>query len=180
MRLEIFFTIILIAASACFTGCNQKNRELDQKIIFIKVPPVRDEKMSQEERYWQFRKVLFPQTEIPNPIPNGLPNDDSLFYVSLEEDKSIEINSIKITNLSNVQALQNQLAEFFQQRTKLGVFEESSNKIVKAVLIIAPDSAKYGDVFEVIEAVEKSGADPIVLKIKELPTAEVIIREMKL
>lgn len=147
-----------------------------QKIIVVKIPPVRDPKLSAEERYWQMQKFLFPQIEVPKKIPKGLPNDDSLFYVRLGKDKSININQSRIGSLSEVELLQKELGEIFRNRAEMGVFEESSNRIVKAVLVIAPDSAKYGEVFRLVEAVENSGADPIVLKIGDLPTTVIMPR----
>ncbi|CAN5572428.1 hypothetical protein BH10ACI1_BH10ACI1_11320 [soil metagenome] len=169
MTLKIIFVLML----TCFlyAGCSQKqqNEEIKEKVIFVKIPPVRDAKLSNQERYWQFQKFLFPQIQIPNPVPKGLPNDDSLLFIKLEENKSVKINAHTICNLVEINKLQARLIEVFQNRTEHGVFEPSSDKIVKAVLIIAPDSVKYGEVFELIEAVEKSGADPIVLKIGESP-----------
>lgn len=180
MNLKI--TYILILTCLLYIGCSpkQQTEEINEKVIFVKIPPVRDEKLSNEERQWQFRKFLFPQTKIPNPIPKGLWNDDSLLYITLDENKSVKINTTTICNLAEIENLQTELTEIFQNRAKNGVFEESSNKVSKAVLIIAPDSAKYGEVFELIEAVEKSGADPIILKIGELPNSIIIsVKQMK-
>ncbi len=176
--------LLIITFCLCAFGCAQKqpapipeSPEITKpKVIVVKIPPVRNPKLSNEERHWQMQKFLFPQIEIPKKIPKGLPNDDSLFYIKLGEDKSIKINQSRICNLSEVELLQNKLEEIFRNRAEMGVFEESSNRIVKAVLIIAPDSAKYGEVFSLVEAVENSGADPIVLKIGNLPNTVITPR----
>ena len=80
-------SVLFVVASLAFVSCSQTSVEkieqaekTEQKIIFVKVPPPFAEKLSNEERYWRFRKFLFPQTEIPKKIPKSIPNDDSLFW----------------------------------------------------------------------------------------------------
>ena len=62
-----------------------------------------------------------------------------------------------------------ELKEIFTYREKSGVFEENSNKVVKAVIVKVPRSVKYGNVLKIIDAVKSSGADPTVLQIDDLP-----------
>ena len=143
-----------------------------QKISYcylVKIPLNSKENESEEEYYWRTQKHLFPQTEIPDPIPKSLPNDDSIFLVSLELDGTLKINSEFNGNLQNPEILKRRLKGIFAEREKAGVFEPGNWKIVKAVVIKAPLSADYGEVVKVIDTVKESGADPIVLQIDELP-----------
>jgi biopolymer transport protein ExbD len=164
---------LLLAAALCFcfVNCSPKKETIEQKVVFVKIPPSRDEKLSREERFWQFQKFLFPQINVPQPAPPWIPQDDSLLWVKLEENGSLKINTEKQADLD---ALQKKLTEVFETRTRNGVFEGDNDRILKAVLIIAPDSARYGAVFDLAERVQKSGADPIVLQIGKLPTAEIL------
>jgi biopolymer transport protein ExbD len=162
------FYIFLVLIFAGWLACS-KAPQVEQSIIIVKVPLVPDKTLSQEEIYWRSQKLLFPQIEIPNPIPEGLPNDDSLFLVSLEKDGKIKLNSEVIGSLDNPEILRQTLKQIFQQRTENGVFEPNSNKIAKAVAIKAPLSMKYGDFLKIAEAVKESGAEPIVLQVDELP-----------
>lgn len=170
-------SILIFALCLGTFGCSQNKpapeiaETTERKIIFVKIPPPYNEKLSIEERYWKMQKFLFPQRKIPNPLPPGLPYDHSLFYVKLETNGKIELNS---ETQANAEDLQKRLAEIFRSRAEKGVFEPDSEKVVKAVLISAPDSAKYSEVFNLLEHVENSGADPIVLKIGELPTTVVV------
>lgn len=89
--------------------------------------------------------------------------------VSLENDKKLKINSQEFGNLDDTTPLSERLSIMFTEREIEGIFEPNSNKILKAVIIKAPLSAKYGDVAKVIDAVKSSGADPIILQIDDLP-----------
>lgn len=153
---------ILIILCCLFLGCSNI-RQTEQKIFVVKAPPIYNDKLSREENYYRFRHFLFPQEEIPNPIPKGLPNDDSLLFVTIEENDKITLNSQDLGSISETQFLKARLAEIFQEREKVGVYETESRKIVKAVGIEAAHSIKYGDFINVIEAIKQSGAEPIVL-----------------
>ncbi|MCY7348606.1 MAG: hypothetical protein LH614_20645 [Pyrinomonadaceae bacterium] len=153
---------ILIVLCCLLLSCST-NQPIEQNVIVVKVPPIYDEKLSQEENYYRFQHFLFPQLEIPNSIPKGLPNDDSLFSISVEEDGELKLNSYEIGSISETKPLTEQLETFFQERERLGVYETGSWKIVKAVGIQTAPSIKYGDFIKVVEAVKQSGADPIVL-----------------
>lgn len=181
MNSRIYRKLILVitfclGAFACASDefAPQKTAEItEQKIIYVKIPPVRNPKLSAEERYWQMQKFLFPQIEIPKKIPKGLPYDHSVFYIKLEKNGEINLNSEK---QASAEALEKRLVEIFNSRQEKGVFEPDSEKVVKAVLLIAPDSAKYSEVFTILEHLENSGADPIVLQIGDLPTTEIMPR----
>jgi len=51
----------------------------------------------------------------------------------------------------------------------MGVIDAKSHKTIKAVMLKAPRSARYGEIITVIDALKQSGADPIVLQIDDLP-----------
>ena len=97
-----------------------------------------------------------------------IPNYDKFLFISLEKNKKLKINSQEFGNLEDTNPLTDLLIKVFTEREENNVFEANSNKIVKAVIIKAPRSAKYGEVAKVIDAVKLSGADPIVLQIDEL------------
>ena len=158
----IFKLSLLIFVCCVFVNCSAEKPPA-QKIIFVKVPPVYNEKLSREENFWLYQKFLFPQIEIPNPIPQGIPNDDSLLFVEISENGEIELNSQAMGNTSETEKLRRRLAGIFSEREKMGAYEPASRKIVKAVGIRVSRSVKYGDFMKVVEAVEQSGAEPIVL-----------------
>ena len=159
---------ICIIFCICFLSCSTYQTEAD-KFIIVKIPPLYNPSLSKEENYWRFRHFLFPQESIPNPIPDGLPHDDSLLVVSLEKDERLTLNSEVNGSLENTDILEQRLKDIFQQRAENVVFEVKSNEIVKAVVIKAPLSTKYRNVVKITEVVKRSGAHPIVLLIDELP-----------
>jgi biopolymer transport protein ExbD len=145
-----------------FVNCSVKTSS-EQTVIIVKVPPLTDEKLTQVENYWRFQHFLFPQQEIPNPLPQDLPNDDSILLVSIDEIGSLTLNSEDEGNVSDTIFLMKRLAEIFRQREEGGVYEPGKWKIVKVVGVKAAHSVKYGDFIKVIAAIKQSGADPIVL-----------------
>lgn len=98
-----------------------------------------------------------------------IPHYHKFLYISLEKDKKLKINMQNYGDLENTTPLTNILSKTFTEREEAKVFEPNSNKIIKAVIIKAPHSAKYGDVAKVVDAVKSSGADPIILQIDDLP-----------
>ncbi len=140
-----------------------------QTRFLVKVPLPVDKNLSSEEQFWRNKSSLFPQTEIPRPIPKGLPNDDTFLVVLLEKTGKIKINSEKTAEITNTKQLTDKLGVIFAYRKEMGVFEENSREPVRAVIVKSPRSEKYGNVVKVIDAVKESGADPIVLQIDDLP-----------
>ncbi|MDQ3130391.1 MAG: hypothetical protein M3Q99_06475 [Acidobacteriota bacterium] len=110
---------------------------------------------------------MFPQQEIPNPIPKGLPHDHSLLIISIDESGKLTLNSENEGNVSDTNFLMTRLSKIFREREETGVYEPGKWKIVKAVGIKAARSIKYGDFIKVVEAIKQSGAEPIVLLIDE-------------
>lgn len=155
-----FFSLIFICA--LFMNCSTKT-PLEQTVIIVKVPPFYDNNLSREENYWRFQKFLYPQQETPNPIPKGMPNDNSVLFVSVNQDGKIQLNQQKIGSVSDTNFLRSYLAHIFSEREHNGMYEPGNWKIVKAVGIKADNSVKYDDFIKVVEAVKQSGAEPIVL-----------------
>ena len=137
--------------------------------ILVRVPLLPKQNETQEEFCWRSRKALFPQIEIPSPIPPGLPHDDTFLVVSIEKDGIIKFNSENFGNLKDTKPLTERLCQIFSERTKFGVYESDSDRNVKAVVIKAPLSIHYGEVVKVVDAAKISGAEPVVLQIDELP-----------
>lgn len=158
-----FVSIIL----CCLLLSCSENQQTEQNIIVVKVPPFYNEKLSQEENYWRFQHFLFPQEEIPIPIPKGLPHDHSLLVVSIEETGKLTLNSEVEGNMSNTNFLMTRLSNIFREREEGGVYEPGKWKIVKAVGVKAAHSIKYGDFIKLIDTIKQSGADPIVLLLDE-------------
>lgn len=140
-----------------------------QTRFLVKVPPPIEARASEQERFWRFQKFLFPQHEVPDPIPESLPHFCGLLIISLEKDGYIKINYETYGDLSDTRLLTAKLRENFRDREEMGVIDEKTHKPIKAVMLKAPRSAKYGDVIKVVDALKASGADPIVLQIDYLP-----------
>jgi biopolymer transport protein ExbD len=98
-----------------------------------------------------------------------IPNYDKFLTVSVEKDKKLKINFQGIGTLENTTPLSERRTQVFTERTENKVFEPNSNKVVRAVIVKAPRSCRYGDVAKLVDAVKSSGADPIVLQIDDLP-----------
>lgn len=161
-------TFILLIFCFVFISCETRKIGSDY-VIVVKVPPhPTNNQGSLEEQYWRGQKLLFPQRIIPDQLPPGIPNDDSLILVKIEETGDIKIGSDVVASLSNTEGLFRLLKENFDARAKRGVYEPDSNKVLTATAIKADLSLKYEDVLEVIAAVKASGADPIALQLDEL------------
>lgn len=159
----LFSKLSLIVAVCClFIDCSGE-KPSEESVIVVKVPPFYDDKLSRQENFWRFQHFLFPQKEIPNPIPKGLPNDDSILFVSINEDGKIKLNSEDEGDVSETEVLRERLTAIFQGREKDGVYETGTRNVVKAVGVQTAPSIKYGDFIKVVDAVKQSGAEPTVL-----------------
>ncbi len=172
--------VCLMLVVLLFQACEKQERvELD--IILVKVPPFYDTNLTSGQNYWLWQEFLFPDQnsrEFPtDTIPDeGIPNDDSLLFVVLQENGSLRINSELAGDIYNTEQLTDRLSNVFEERTRAGVFEPGNWKIVKAVGIRIPRTVRYGDAIEVAQAVKKSGADPIILLLDgHLPMQTIII-----
>lgn len=103
-----------------------------------------------------------------------LPYNDGYLTVRLEPDNSLNLNSLKVGSLTEPEQLTAKLREIFEQRREFRVFDEllaqredltDEQRTVKKVIVAAPNSAKYGDVVRVVDAVKSSGTNDIWLQI---------------
>ncbi len=107
----------------------------------------------------------------------GEPNPKTLI-VALDSDSSLKLN--KETNLGTVEKpekLVARLSQVFKERGENRDYSENAElksnltedeKIEKTVFIKAPRSVDYGKVAKLIDAVNRSGANPISLQIDDL------------
>jgi hypothetical protein len=166
-RMRTTVTLLLL----CFTffGCGGKMTEPPEQeveIIIVRVPPYPNPNYSRFQNWLLFHRFLFPSTlDGSRPIEeyaghDALPHDDSLIHLTLDGNGQIFINNVPRADDAAATAV---LAEVFEVRTKMGVFEPESDRIVKAVGIRVPLSAKYSDLVRMARIAKDSGADPVVL-----------------
>ena len=165
--LAIFtFLLFLVVFGGTYAGSEPS---FHQTRFLVKIPPPIDADAYDQERFRQFQKVLFPPEEIPDTLPENLPYSCGLLIITLEKDGYIKINYETYGNLSDPRPLIGKLREIFRYREENGVIAEKTHQPVKAVMLKALRSSKYGDVTKVVDALKESGADPIVLQIDYLP-----------
>ncbi len=162
----LVFLLFLIFFTATYFG---EEPRFHQTRFLVKIPPPVSADSSEAEKFWRFQKFLFPQEDIPDSFPKAIPNFCGLFIISLEKDGYIKINREIHASLSDIEPLTNKLREIFRYREETGVLDAKTHKPIKAVMLKAPRSAKYGDIIKIIDALKQSGADPIVLQIDDLP-----------
>jgi hypothetical protein len=121
---------VLIILCCLLLNCS-KNQQTEQNIIIVKVPPIYDEKLSREENYYRFQHFLFPQLEIPSPIPKVLPNDDSVLFVTVDESGKLKLNLQETGNVLNTNPLTTRLAEIFLKERKMAHMNREIGKSSK-------------------------------------------------
>ncbi len=154
---------------ALFWACSTP-KKIEQEVIVVRVPPFYDSSLTPGQNHWLWQEFLFPDNTDGTARPKGasipdagIPNDDSLLYVSLRSDGSLHLNMERQGDSSNTEPLKHRLTNIFGERERTGVFEPGNWRVVKAVGIRIPDGARYGDLINIAQAVKESGADPIVL-----------------
>lgn len=137
-------------------------------VIVVRIPPLHDPSLTPLQNYSRFQRFLFPRpgdneaADVRGETGTwaDLPHDDSLIYVKLSVEGEIFLNTEPQASLG---AATHRLSEVFRSHEENGVFAPQSDRILKAVGISIPHSAKYSDLTKVAKAVKDSGADPIVL-----------------
>jgi len=169
MLSRLLKAVFIIISAVLIMTCRQ-NETLDTAdvdAVFVRIPPFYDWNRSPGENQCIFTEFLFPDAHSHDVEINctgaGLANDDSLLWVSTQDDGTLLLNSEPSGTISDTKALTNHLAILFEQRKTNAVFEPGSDRVVKAVGIKLSQSAKYDDVMKVAEAVRDGQADPIVL-----------------
>lgn len=144
--------------------------ENSNQVFIVKIPPFIDKNSSDEMVYQSlvdYGISARPASEMQ--IRDiSLPNVCGHLYVSLKNDGKIMLNSEETGNSENTNFLKHRLETIFRERTENGVYEEGTDKIVKAVIIKSPVSRKYNDVVKLIEAAKERSAEPIILQIDEI------------
>ena len=165
-----FLAILTLQLFILFFSWNYANSEpsFRQTRFLVKIPPPPDVDSSEAEKFWRFQRFLFPQAEMPEAFPAAVPNFCGLFVIALEKDGYLKINRETYARLPDTEPLTRELRAIFRYREENGVIDEKTHRPIKAVMLKAPRSAKYGDVIKVIDALKTSGADPIVLQIDDL------------
>lgn len=98
----------------------------------------------------------------PPKIENCKPNP-LVLVVEVDKDRNIFLNMEKLGTLDNFTQLKNNLSWIFEERENNGVYEENSLKVIKEIIIIPKDTLKDKDLFNLVDAVEQSGANPILI-----------------
>ena len=158
---------LCIAIASCSAAESVENKA-EYEVIVVGVPPFHDYKLTPLQNHHAFHHFLYPVpgepaiTEVSGDTGSwrDLPNDDTLLYVKLSEAGEISINT---EHQASVEATIKRLSDIFAARQEMGVFVTGSDRIVKAVGIQVPNSAKYSELIRIAKAVRESGADPIVL-----------------
>jgi biopolymer transport protein ExbD len=173
MKLRNFRTFLALFVTLAFVTCFTLWNYSEHKTIHtlrVRIPKAYNPNFTDEElrNYFKSGGSAIPIDDLEK---RGfiLPNDDRFLIVSLEKDGKLKINQQFYGTLENPTPLLEKLRAAFDNREKLGVFEENTYKVVKAVIVKAPRSEKYGNVIKIIDVVKSSGADPIVLQIDDLP-----------
>ncbi len=99
---------------------------------------------------------------------NVKPNPLTLVVAINKETKGITLNNNPFGDVSDTDALANELRKIFKDRENNGVFRENTNEVEKTVFLKSPKSVRYGDVVKVIDAAKMAGASPIGLQIDDL------------
>ncbi|MBS1793263.1 MAG: hypothetical protein JSS81_05385 [Acidobacteria bacterium] len=128
----------------------------------MRVPPPRKPDETPGEYYRRSSRTLFPGEDFPAEAPSS---DDTFLVVKLDENGKVRLNGEPVAGIADLRPLSRKLRRIFDERERNGVRWENSRETVRAVMIEAPRSAKYGEIIKIIDAAKTSGADPIVLRI---------------
>ncbi|MBX7171401.1 MAG: hypothetical protein K1X72_10640 [Pyrinomonadaceae bacterium] len=93
---------------------------------------------------------------LPKPFPLPL-------LVHIKNDRSIEINREDFGNLENTSDLESRLTNVFGSRELEEVFNEEGTRIEKSVIIRPDNSINYSELAGLIDALNRTGANPIIL-----------------
>ncbi len=83
--------------------------------------------------------------------------------INANADGDLLLNSEKSGKLDNFNLLTIRLKEIFQARKENGAFVEFSDRVVKEIIIVPNSTIKDVDLYNLVEALELSGADPILI-----------------
>jgi hypothetical protein len=83
--------------------------------------------------------------------------------ISANTDRELLLNSEETGKLDNFKLLTIRLKKIFEARKENGAFVEFSDRVVKEVIIAPNSTIKDVDLYNLVEALELSGANPILI-----------------
>ena len=98
--------------------------------------------------------------KIPQVKPNPL-----LLVVSLQKDKSIDLNNEKYGSLLDVSPLTEKLKTILHQRDISGAFRPGTNEIEKTIYIQIFPGAKFSELGDIVKALVEAEAAPLFLQV---------------
>lgn len=168
MTFRAVVILFLISSSLIPAACSEQVDPV-QAVHIVRIPPFYDPGSTAGENQCKFATWWHPPDEKDFDVEAackgaGLPHDGVPLEIELRQDGSLFLNNSKPAgHLTNTSVLSRELSEIFRIREEMGVYRVGSTEIEKSVGIDVPLTAKYGDLVKVLEAVEASGADQILL-----------------
>ena len=129
-------------------------------IIFMVVSPVKPSMFE--------ARIPVPSSAMPEHNPPGL------LVVTINKDRTIELNSKAVGSIDAPRPLSDKLREVFDLRKEQhnrkngGVLMVPADKFQRTVFIKAAHRVAYGDVVSIIDTTKAAGAHPISLQIDRL------------
>jgi biopolymer transport protein ExbD len=180
-----FFLTFSLCAAALFAGCSvtdspaTKLSEPTHAVYIVWVPPFFDYQASDGINFCRWRvwedlreegiELHSREESVVNRGPasctdQGLPNGGVPIMVNLRTDGSLFLNdSHPVGNLSDTSTLVGRLQEIFRSRAENGVYREGKWEIDKSIAVDVPLTATYGELVQVVEAVQAGGSDDMIL-----------------
>jgi biopolymer transport protein ExbD len=99
--------------------------------------------------------------------------DPLRLVIELDRNRNIKVNnlfglrntSLNQVNLDEFSMLKNHLKKSFIDREKYKVYREGTKIVEKTIIIKADESLKYGKVFNFIQELKETGAEPTQLQV---------------
>ena len=76
-----------------------------------------------ETFYWERQKFLFPQINVPEPLPKSIPKSDPILYISLDKSGKAKFDSKDFGGSESITSLSEILIRIFVEREKQFLFE---------------------------------------------------------
>jgi biopolymer transport protein ExbD len=127
-------------------------------IIFMVITPLKPSRF----------EAKVPAEPKPEDKTIAKPNPNTLVVAINKSNMGLTLNNEPFGDVSQPEALTNELKRVFKERENKRVLREGTNEVEKTLFIKSPRSVKYGDVVRVIDAVKEAGAQPIGLQIDDL------------
>jgi biopolymer transport protein ExbD len=116
----------------------------------------------EEPKTYIVNAQIFARDKFTQKCPD-LPRPNPLFLqVSIDKNSNLKLNKDEMGNLDNTSNLEKVLRRIFEQRTRDEVLNDDF-QIEKFVEIHPDNSAKYGNIVKLIEVLNRTGANPVVL-----------------